>query len=169
MVKRTWLYCYFLLLALIHLQATETVLASAQMPNRIFPQSEIQLVETEDGFIVRSIIDTRFPDKVLKKIRGSEESNWGDNKDMQTYVETLEAAFIDYKDERRMNKQALLVVDFCRYSSGDRIDFKLNGELRESLFLSSNYIRNNQEYILRDAFGQTAETLIEQLNKEGHP
>lgn len=169
MDKRTWLYGFFLLAVMLRLQATETVLASAQMPNRIFPQSEIQLVETEDGFIVRSIIDTRFPDKVLKKIRGSEESNWGDNKDMHTYVEALEAAFADYKDERKTNKEALLIVDFCRYSSGDRIDVQLSGALKDSLFLSSNYIRKNQEYILRDAFGQTADTLIEQLNKEGHP
>jgi hypothetical protein len=164
-VSYRWLLLVAIFLTGINLHATEKIIDSAKMPNRIFPQSEIQFIATDSGVIIRSIIDTNFPDKVFSKINQSEESNWGENADMHLYVETLQNAFTEYKKRKKAKNKQPLIVDFIASIEGDKIDFYFGPTLWKELHLSSNYIRKNQEYILQDVFGKSAKEKIKELKR----
>ena len=145
------------------------------MPNRIFPQAEVRLVQRGDEQVVQSAILPHFPNKVLDKITKSEHDNWQDNPDAQEYVATLEEAFRVYIDGHDLQTTAL-VIDFVTKPEASRIDFRFADAKRNkagivlqsspvwrSLPLNDHYIRKNQEYIIKDAFGKNADTLIHKL------
>lgn len=148
------------------------VLARADMPNRFIPQAEIRLVKRGEEMVVQSAILPRFPDKVLKKITSSEQKNWPCNSDSATYIDALDAAFTEYLGEYNL-KTTALVIDFVSNTESNRVDFFFAPAERDetgivlqtapiwkSLILSDDYIKKNQQYILADAFGKEAATLL---------
>jgi hypothetical protein len=141
----------------------DSILARAEVPNRIIPQGEVRLVERGAEVVVQSVIETRFPGKVLSKIVKSERKNWPGNPEMETYVTALEEAFAEYGN-RTMGTS--LAIDFVAGPGGTRVDFSFPpAAVSRSLPLSAAYVQKNQEYILADAFGKQAGAVILTLRK----
>ena len=157
------------------------VLARASVPNAIARQGEVLLASRGDDVLVRTVLHTRFADRVKKKIQDSERANWGDNPDAEQYVRTLDEAFVEYGQRKQAGDEPVaLVIDFIDDGDDARVDFSFpafdtaRGGFRletastwRSLDLSTTYVRKNQAYILADAIGSRAARLLEQLREAG--
>jgi len=154
---------------------TAVILARTDVPNSIVPQAEVRLVRRGGEMIVQSVILPRFPGKVRNKITTAEQKNWPGNVDAAAYVAALEEAFAEYA-EAHDSKTTALIIDFVSSAESTRVDFLFATALRDksgitiqpsavwrSLDLSDYYVTKNQEYILIDAFGKQADTLIKIL------
>ncbi len=140
----------------------DNVLHRTKVPNALFPQGEVQLVEKGHEAIVRSEIRTRYPNKVLAKIIRSEEANWPNNPDMQTYIAALKEVMALYTADKT---DKTLIIDFVSGPAA-RVDFFYPAPDRwRSLPLSNEYVRKNQEFILADAFGRNAGEVLSALEK----
>ena len=156
-------YCSLALMALLVFPACggEKILARAEVPNSIIPQAEVRLIERGTEVVVQSVIETRFPGKVRKKITKSERENWLGNSEMETYIAALEEAFAEYAKQK---KGTTLSIDFISGPGGTRIDFNFSSAtVWRSLPLSAAYVQKNQEYILADAFGKQSPAVIQTL------
>lgn len=154
---------------------TAVILARTDVPNSIVPQAEVRLVRRGGEMIVQSVILPRFPGKVRNKITTAEQKNWPGNVDAAAYVAALEEAFAEYA-EAHDSKTTALIIDFVSSAESTRVDFLFATAVRDksgitiqpsavwrSLDLSDYYVTKNQEYILIDAFGKQADTLIKIL------
>lgn len=154
---------------------TAVILARTDVPNSIVPQAEVRLVRRGGEMIVQSVILPRFPGKVRNKITTAEQKNWPGNVDAAAYVAALEEAFAEYA-EAHDSKTTALIIDFVSSAESTRVDFLFATAVRDkagitiqpsavwrSLDLSDYYVTKNQEYILNDAFGKQADTLIKIL------
>lgn len=154
---------------------TAVILARTDVPNSIVPQAEVRLVRRGGEMIVQSVILPRFPGKVRNKITTAEQKNWPGNVDAAAYVAALEEAFAEYA-EAHDSKTTALIIDFVSSAESTRVDFLFATAARDksgitiqpsavwrSLDLSDYYVTKNQEYILIDAFGKQADTLIKIL------
>ncbi len=154
---------------------TAVILARTDVPNSIVPQAEVRLVRRGGEMIVQSVILPRFPGKVRNKITTAEQKNWPGNVDAAAYVAALEEAFAEYA-EAHDSKTTALIIDFVSSAESTRVDFHFATAVRDksgitiqpsavwrSLDLSDYYVTKNQEYILIDAFGKQADTLIKIL------
>lgn len=151
------------------------ILARTDVPNRMLPQAEIRMIRRGPERVVQSAILPRFPNKVMQKITTSEQKNWPGNPNADTYVATLKEAFKVYQ-EQHDRKTTALVIDFVSSTNSTRVDFCFAPATRndsgillqpatvwESLDLSPDYVKKNQEYILIDAFGKEASEHIKTL------
>lgn len=141
----------------------DSVLYRTRVPNAIIPQGEVQLVVRDRKTIVRSVIQTRFPEKVLAKIIKSEKRNWPDHPEMKTYIAALKKAFDEYA---KRDRETALIIDFIAGPDGAQVDINLpSATIWCSLPLSEKYVQKNQEYILADAFGKESDAVIAALRK----
>lgn len=156
--------CFANLLLIVLPVFGDTVLARTEVPNSLIPQGEVRLVERGAETVVQSIIQTRFPGRVLAKIVKSERENWPGNAEMERYVAALEAAFSEYGT---LQKDAVLAIDFVAGPGGTRVDFFFppGTNTWRSLPLSPAYVQRNQECILADAFGKKSAEVIQTLRK----
>ena len=141
----------------------DSVLYRAKVPNTLFPQGEVQLVARGEEAVVRSVIRTRFPEKVLTKIVRSEQTNWPDHAETKIYIAALQELFACYAEH---GTDEALTIDFTAGPGGTRVDlFYPAATLWRSLPLSRDYVCRNQEYIIADSFGKQAENVIAALEK----
>ena len=158
-------------------QADLMVLARASVPNAALKQGEVRLVQRDGDTIVQTVLHTRFPNLVKKRIAGNEQKNWADNPDAASYLAALDDALEQYALRKRATEEPVaLVIDFVDGLNSDRVDFSFGpvgqdddgyavrqAVLWRSLSMSMDYVRRNQEYILADTFRKEAADVLEKL------
>lgn len=158
-------------------QADSVVLARTDVPNAVLKQGEVRLLHRNGETIVQTILHTRFPGLVKKRITEKEQKNWADNPDAVTYLVVLGEALEQYALRKQESEESVaLVIDLIDGLHTDRVDFSFGPMVQgkddyrvhpvvvwRSLGLSRDYILRNQEYILADAFGRNAADVLEQL------
>ena len=80
-----------LLLGITGLTAAETVLDTAQVPNRLLRQGEARWILREDAVGVTIDLHTRYLKRVRKKILATEKKNWPGNPASRLYCEALDS------------------------------------------------------------------------------
>lgn len=168
MKRRSLLSLLALLPALAGYAEADRILHRTKVPNAVVPQGEVRLLVRGKETVVQSAVKTRFPDRVLKKIRTSEEQNWPDSPERKTYIEALEKAF---REGAAAGGKTQLTIDFISGPDGTRVELRrADGSLCCTLALKADYVMKNQSYILADAFGADSEavkTLHRLQAKEG--
>jgi hypothetical protein len=155
----------------------QDVMARVEVPNGMIPQGAILLIRQTDSTVVRTVLRTRFVQRIKTHIISNERLNWKTHADAEAYIKMLETAFSEYKSRKTKTKASLaLVIDIIDAPNSARIEFSISQVATEKhnfkvqpapvwkrLPLSRDYIRRDQEFILTDAFKNRAPGVIKQL------
>ena len=154
------------------------ILARAYVPNGLFPQGEVRLIQRGSETIVQSVLQTRFVKRVRDHIAKNEQNNWRQHPDAAAYLRSLDEAFLEYQNRKESGKnEVALAIEFIDAPNAARVDFSFpmmsqdkHGfhvqptKIWKSLKLSSDYIRKDQEHILVDAFKKRAADPLDHLH-----